>query len=218
LGRYIKIGADRLLQERAKQFGYGTFRLLIVTDGEAEDRTLVDKYTPDVIGRGIRVDVIGVAMAANHTLARRVHSYRAAHDPASLRRALSEVFAEVGGNRGDKSDAEVFELLEPISAEVASAAIQALANSDNRPIGERSVQRPGPKATSTPEQKPATPPSAAPRNSAPAVPEAAPPQPTGATQSPPPASRSRGSWISTALVAVVVLMIARAWLGRNRRR
>src|SRR5688572_14682498 len=31
LGQYIKIGADRLLEERAKQFGYGTFRLLVVT-------------------------------------------------------------------------------------------------------------------------------------------------------------------------------------------
>ena len=33
LGAYIKKGADRLLDQRKKQFGYGTYRLLVVTDG-----------------------------------------------------------------------------------------------------------------------------------------------------------------------------------------
>lgn len=40
LGRFIKTGADRLLEERTKQYGYGSYRLLVVTDGEATDGTL----------------------------------------------------------------------------------------------------------------------------------------------------------------------------------
>ena len=37
LGEYMKQGADALLEARKKQFGYGTYRLLVVTDGEAND-------------------------------------------------------------------------------------------------------------------------------------------------------------------------------------
>ncbi|MCI0540518.1 MAG: VWA domain-containing protein [Verrucomicrobiales bacterium] len=213
LGQYIKVGADRLLEERAKQFGYGTFRLLIVTDGEAEDRTLVERYTPDVIARGIRVDVIGVAMASNHTLARRVHSYRAANDPASLRRALSEVFAEVGGSRADQADAEVFALLEPIPAEIATAAIQALSSTDNRPVGDKSAPRPTGKVSSPPQAKPTTLAEPTPQNSAPvAPPQQQPPPP------PEPAPRAGRSWVPTAVLAIVVVVVARVLFGRKRRR
>ena len=60
LGSYMKRGADALLKARKKQFGYGTYRLLVVTDGEANDRNLVEGYTPDIISRGITIDVIGV--------------------------------------------------------------------------------------------------------------------------------------------------------------
>ena len=137
LGAYIKKGADRLLEARAKQFGYGTFRLLVVTDGEAEDQNLVDRYTPEVIARGITVDVIGVAMNERHTLATRVHSYRSANDPDSLKRAVAEVFGEIGGRGNDTVTAETFAEIQPIPAEAAQAMIQALSSSGNHPIGER---------------------------------------------------------------------------------
>ena len=148
LGAYLKKGTDRLLQERAKQFGYGTFRLLVVTDGEAGDQDLVERYTPEVIARGIKVDVIGVAMNQRHTLATRVHSYRSANDPASLQRAVAEVFGEIGGSGNDVSSAEAFAELNPIPAGVAQAMIQALSSSGNQPIGEqpRSKASPAPNA------------------------------------------------------------------------
>ena len=85
----MKRGADALLKAREKQFGYGTYRLLIVTDGEAGDPRLVESFTPDIISRGITIDVIGVEMPSRHTLATRVHSYRNANDPESLRQAIS---------------------------------------------------------------------------------------------------------------------------------
>lgn len=149
LGAYLKKGADRLLEERAKQFGYGTFRLLVVTDGEAEDQQLVERFTPEMVARGIKVDVIGVAMNQRHTLATKVHSYRSANDPASLKRAIAEVFGEIGGSANDVAGTEAFAELKPIPNEVAQTMIQALSSSGNQPIGER--PRPSqPAATSAP--------------------------------------------------------------------
>jgi hypothetical protein len=161
LGKYIKIGADRLLEERAKQFGYGTFRLLIVTDGEAEDKDLVDRYTPEIVARGITVDAIGVAMKERHTLATKVHSYRSANDPTSLKRAVAEVFAEVGGRGKDSYSGDAFAELQSIPNEVAQGMIQALSFSGNQPIGEKprpkaevnsTAPTPTPNAVSSPRQ------------------------------------------------------------------
>src|SRR2546426_696257 len=160
LGQYIKKGADRLLQERTKQFGYGSYRLLVVTDGEVQDQNLVDRYTPDVMSRGITMDVIGVGMKKDHTLATKVHSYRRANDPASLNRAITEVFAEIAGTATDVAQAEAFEFLAPIPGEVASAMIQALSSSGNHPIGTQ------PPSDTAPKPQPA-PPAAAPTPGAP---------------------------------------------------
>lgn len=156
LGKYLKMGADRLLEERAKQFGYGTFRLLVVTDGEADDQKQVDQFTPEVVARGITVDAIGVAMSERHTLATKVHSYRSANDPASLKKAIAEVFGEIGGKGNDVSGADVFAELKPIPGEVAQGMIQALSASGNQPIGEkpRPVQPPV-AAPSSPANAPA---------------------------------------------------------------
>lgn len=136
LGKYIKMGADRLLAARAQQYGYGTYRLLIVTDGEAQDPKSVAIYTPEVLTRGILVDVIGVDMKTDHTLASMAHSYRRANDPDSLERAIREVFAELSSDDADFSMKEAFELIDPIPVECAADALQALSTSGNRPIGE----------------------------------------------------------------------------------
>jgi hypothetical protein len=110
----------------------------VVTDGEAGDQDLVERYTPEVIARGIKVDVIGVAMNQRHTLAARAHSYRSANDPASLQRAVAEVFGEIGGSGNDAgTSAEAFAELKSIPSEVAQAMIQALSSSGNQPIGEQ---------------------------------------------------------------------------------
>lgn len=135
LGEYIKIGADRLLEARQAQYGYGTYRLLVVTDGEATDPRLVDQYAPEVLSRGITMDVIGVDMDQDHTLATMAHSYRKANDPESLKQAVQEVFAELSSESADFSMDEAFELIDPIPAEAAAAALQALATSGNEPIG-----------------------------------------------------------------------------------
>lgn len=149
LGEFIKQGADRLLEARRDQFGYGSYRLLIVTDGEASDQSLVDRYTPDVVSRGIVVDVIGVDMDRDHTLAKKVHSYRRANDPASLSRAIREVFAEVGSASDGMSDAAAFAELQGLPTEAAKAIISSLAATGNEPIG-RVLPSPSPRPRTQP--------------------------------------------------------------------
>ena len=152
LGAYLKKGADRLLQARTEQHGYGTYRLIVVTDGEAQDPELVDRYTPEITRRGLTLDVIGVAMAQRHTLAQLAHSYRAANDPAALSRALSEVFAEVGGKEGRSGITTAdFDLLKSIPTPMAAAVIEALGKTENLPIGVRAAS---PTNAPTPKQIP----------------------------------------------------------------
>ncbi|MEM6315284.1 MAG: vWA domain-containing protein, partial [Planctomycetota bacterium] len=93
LGAFLKVGADRLLEARAAGSEYDTYRLLVVTDGEAEDQRLVDRHLPDILSRGITVDVIGVDMDSDLALATRVNSYRRADRPEELTAALADIFA-----------------------------------------------------------------------------------------------------------------------------
>ena len=148
LGEYMKRGADVLLNARRKQFGYGTYRLLVVTDGEASDRGKVEAFTPDIISRGITIDCIGVEMASRHTLATKVHSYRNANDPESLKQAISEVFAEVASGDAGQTGEDAFELIADLPEATASAMLKSLSTSGNQPIGEapsmRSVESPSP--------------------------------------------------------------------------
>lgn len=194
LGRYLKRAADRLLEERAGQFGYGSYRMLIITDGEAQDRELVDRYTPEIMARGITVDAIGVAMREDHTLARKVHSYRRANDAESLTRALREVFAELGSSATDAAQLEAFAAIAALPEGTAAAMIQALARTGNHPIGTR------PSASAAPA--PARPqPQAGP---GPGVsPQAAVPAP--APMPPPPNSRVRLMPVFFALPGVICL-------------
>ena len=155
LGEYIKKGADRLLKQREAQFGYGTYRLLIVTDGEAQDQKLVNRYAPEVIARGITMDVIGVDMQKQHTLATRVHSYRRADDPESLALALIDVFAEVGGSGKDTAGDDAFAEISGIPDATAKAMLKALASSGNQPIGSvrMDVSDPHPPSHAAPQKK-----------------------------------------------------------------
>src|SRR6056297_1219832 len=135
-GAALKVAADQLLQERRKKI-YGTYRLLIVTDGEASDQFLLDSYLPDIKSRGLVLDVIGVDMQGDHSLATAVQTYRRADDPASLQQAVAEVFAESGGDGAGQDTAESdFEWLAGLPDEVAASALTALANgnTNNEPI------------------------------------------------------------------------------------
>jgi von Willebrand factor type A domain len=131
LGEFSKAGADELLKLRAAD-RYGTYRLLVVTDGEASDPAVLSGYLPDILSRGLTLDVIGVNMASQHSLAKLAHSYRSADDAESLTAAISEVFAETTGD--DQSSQADFELLAGLPDGVSEEIIKSLMVVNNEPI------------------------------------------------------------------------------------
>jgi len=139
LGTYMKHGVDALLKEREAANGYGTYKLLIVTDGEptAEPEGLLDQHLKDILGRGIVVECIGVDMAANHSLSTKVYSYMAATDKASLQRSLKKTLAEVPVSQDKAADNSVFEEISGLPTETVSQVISVLSHGQNHPIGER---------------------------------------------------------------------------------
>jgi len=139
LGEYMKVATDRLLKARSDKLGYGTYRLLVVTDGRAGDAQLVDAFAPQIRSRNITLDVIGVAMDRDHMLKRTASSYRRADDAASLERAVSEVLAEVpavGGN-AQLAYEEAFDLLSGIPDEMAMTMLQGITTVNNEPLNTR---------------------------------------------------------------------------------
>ncbi|MEL7335955.1 MAG: VWA domain-containing protein, partial [Planctomycetota bacterium] len=142
LGAALKSASDELIRRRWENV-YGEYRMLIVTDGEANDNDKLNSNLPSALGRGLVVDVIGVDMKSQHSLATRVHRYRSAADPESLQLAMREVFAEadtavdedvtvVANASGDEGETEEqrppndFEMIEGLPDEIAIAAIESL--------------------------------------------------------------------------------------------
>ena len=150
LGQYMKIGADALLTQREKQYNYGSYRLLVITDGKAGDAHLVDAYTPAIMNRQIRVDVIGVDMPEDHMLATVVDSYRRADNPEQLIEAVSKILAETPSSTID-ADEDLFELIQPLTNELARGMIEALSTvPSNQPIGLESVSEPDVESQTSP--------------------------------------------------------------------
>ena len=138
LGEYLKIGADRLLEQREKQYNYGSYRLLVVTDGAATDHDKVQLYTPEIMHKQIRIDVIGVDMKQNHMLATVVDSYRRADNPKQLIKAVSDVLAEAASTGMDSGGENIFELISPLTEELALSIIDKMTKvPGNQPIGKQ---------------------------------------------------------------------------------
>ncbi|QDV75850.1 vWA domain-containing protein [Botrimarina mediterranea] len=134
LGGAMKTATDALLAAREAN-RYGDYKLLVVSDGEATDGNLVQRYLPEVQARGVLVDVIGVSMAQQHSLATRANTYRNATDPASLEQAISAVvLGETSGRAQDLFQESDFEVLAPMPAEIAAASLTALATQPNTPL------------------------------------------------------------------------------------
>lgn len=141
LGTRMKEATDKLLELRSKD-PYGDFRLLVVTDGEASDQEVLTSVLPDIMSRNLMVDVIGVDMESEHSLATEVTNYRRADDPASLEAAIAESLAESDDSNivGGQSD---FELLSMLDADVAPLVLTKLAETNNAPITESTSQDAG---------------------------------------------------------------------------
>lgn len=133
LGKYMKDGANALLELRAKQKS-GTYKLIIVTDGESGDDAeapLTGQY--GILSKGLKVEAIGVDMVSKHSLVTKV-SYRGADSAEQLTMAVKAVVAESTGKNDYSED---YDLIAPLSPEVAMAALTALSEFDNEPVGQK---------------------------------------------------------------------------------
>jgi uncharacterized protein YegL len=138
LGEYLKVAADSLLSIREKKYGVGTYTLLVVTDGESTDGSLMDEYTPDIVSRGITLKTIGLDLNEAHTLSRYSVSYFAADNPDALENALKKAVAELPvGN--DQVEEDAYAMLSAIPDAMAPQLIDSLTNTLtlNQPIGEK---------------------------------------------------------------------------------
>jgi Ca-activated chloride channel family protein len=89
----IEQGVKRLVQQRDRQLGYGEFRLIVVTDGEATGRPL-PQAVAHARERRIPIYTIGLCIGAEHELRRYAVSYRAADSMEALKLGLEETLAE----------------------------------------------------------------------------------------------------------------------------
>jgi len=92
LAEAIRYGTDRLVEQYQRQLGYGEFRLVVVTDGIAEDIPEAARYAT---ARGMPIYAIGLCIGEEHPLRRYAVSYRAADSFEDLARGLEETLAEL---------------------------------------------------------------------------------------------------------------------------
>ena len=91
LAEAITFGTDRLVKQYAQQLGYGEYRLVVVTDGEADSIPRASEYA---IAHNAAIYAIGLCIGERHPLREYAVSYRAADSMADLSRGLEETLAE----------------------------------------------------------------------------------------------------------------------------
>lgn len=104
LGPSIAAGTAALKAQREKQHGYGTYRLIVVTDGEADDQYALKNAVAEAAASKISIYTIGVEMRSDHSLKADSVDYRSADNPAEVAKALTDFSTE-----GASFDPTVFE-------------------------------------------------------------------------------------------------------------
>jgi Ca-activated chloride channel homolog len=93
LGRAIARGVTELSAQYKKQLGYGEFRLIVLTDGEATDNLTAGVNA--AARNKIPIYTIGFDMGETHALRKHSVSYRAADSAAEVEKALEAAGAEL---------------------------------------------------------------------------------------------------------------------------
>jgi Ca-activated chloride channel homolog len=93
LGTAIAAGSEALQKQYNKQLGYGEYRLIVITDGEATDnlQTGVARATKN----RTPIYTIGFDMGNDHALRKHSISYRSADSAKQLEHALEQAIGEL---------------------------------------------------------------------------------------------------------------------------
>ncbi len=96
LASAIGLGYGSLTEQARKQRGYGSYNLVVVTDGEASDGEDPSEIVEQILNESpIVIHTIGFCIGSNHSLNQSGRIlYRSATDTAQLRAGLGEVLAE----------------------------------------------------------------------------------------------------------------------------
>jgi len=92
LAEAIDFGTDRLVEQYQRQLGYGEYRLVVVTDGRADQIPEAARYAAHF---GMPIYAIGLCIDEDHPLRRFAVSYRAADSFDDLAQGLEETLAEL---------------------------------------------------------------------------------------------------------------------------
>jgi hypothetical protein len=93
LGDAVGKGALALAKQYKKQLGYGEYKLIVITDGEADDR--IDNGITKAMKYNIPIYTIGFGIGPTHSLRKYSISYRSADSAKQVESALEEAAAEL---------------------------------------------------------------------------------------------------------------------------
>jgi Ca-activated chloride channel homolog len=126
LGTFMATATNALLKERAKNRNTGNYRLVILTDGvvKGREKGMVERFTPEIVGRGIKVQAIGLDMKSDHVLKTMVQ-FSAADDGDQLRTQMRRAVAEIPTSDVNASQAAL-DLIAPLTTEEAMMILQAI--------------------------------------------------------------------------------------------
>ncbi len=96
LATAIKLSYGMLTKQAQRQLGYGEYVIVVVTDGENNDKhESLKKWVAHVLQTPIRIYTIGFCIKGDHSLNQPGRTiYREANNPQELRKGLQEVLAE----------------------------------------------------------------------------------------------------------------------------
>lgn len=149
LYQFMREGGTSLLTEREDQLNVGSYKLLVITDGQASDdklnrsRELSDGSVKlgvldDVMSRNIVVDTIALNMNSDHPLKNTINgTYMKGDDPDSLTKAMTQAVAEVGFGDSQDASEDAFKDIAELPIDGSMAILQGLSTFPNHPIGEK---------------------------------------------------------------------------------
>jgi Ca-activated chloride channel homolog len=95
LGDAVRFGTKQLTLQYQKQLGYGEFRLIVITDGLANDMDDFLKALKYATSYRIPIYAIGINVEGDNYLRQYAVSYREANNSQDLQKALENTLAEL---------------------------------------------------------------------------------------------------------------------------
>jgi len=95
LTQAVKRGVKSLNYQKKRQLGYGEYNIVVVTDGEADNKGTLARAVEKANNKGILIHTIGFSLKGKtHSLKTGSYSFRTADNPDELREAVVSVLAE----------------------------------------------------------------------------------------------------------------------------